>query len=499
MSMTANNLQQMEELLAKCYADTAAFAQIIFPDRFHRPFSDELHRQIFDIIDHSESQLIAIAAPRGIGKTSICTLAVPAKRILFRDNKFIVSVSCSATLAIQQTENLKFELESNPLVRSLFGELKSDSWAKDGWVTNTGVHVLPRGSGQQIRGLLFRNSRPDLILVDDLEDPEAVMSEEQRKKTKEWFYADLMNCIDRGSREWKIVVLGTILHEDSLLNDLLEDPDWHGVRLEICDDSFHSKWPEMMTDEYIRKLYESFKRQGKADTFFREYRNQPISSFDKIFRQEYFKYYEESEEQLTKNEDVESFIVVDPAKTVEMNSCDSAILGVSINLKTNAIYFRDLVLEKLHPDEMYREIFEMALRLRARVVGIEVTSLNEFITQPFRNEIIRRRQPIELVELKPRGGQDKDSRIAMLAPYYRQGLIYHNKTAMAPLEQQLLTFPASKLKDAMDAAAYTIEMLESGERYMYWNSGREAVEDDEFAELLAEDEREEKLPAFGCI
>src|SRR5690606_28977398 len=98
--------------------------------------------------------------------------------------------------------------------------VSTKAFSKEQWVVNIAgkeICIMPRGAGQQIRGLLFKNHRPDRILVDDLEDPEKVDSAEGRAKTKEWFFADLMNCVDRGSKNWRIYVVGTILHEQSLL------------------------------------------------------------------------------------------------------------------------------------------------------------------------------------------------------------------------------------------------------------------------------------------
>ena len=105
----------------------------------------------------------------------------------------------------------------------------------------------------------------------------------------------------------------------------------------------------------------------------------------------------------------------------------------------------------------------MADRFNARVVGIEVTSLNEFITYPVRNEMLRRGLMFDLIELKARG--KKEDRIASLASFYRQGLIYHKKGVCDVLETQLMSFPRSRYFDAMDAFAYIVEMLEVGYRY----------------------------------
>ena len=76
--------QDIQEALAKCYLSTKTTAKVLFPERFDLPFST-LHDEIFKIIDNDEIQQAVIAAPRGFGKTSLCTIAHPAKRILFRE------------------------------------------------------------------------------------------------------------------------------------------------------------------------------------------------------------------------------------------------------------------------------------------------------------------------------------------------------------------------------------------------------------------------------
>jgi predicted phage terminase large subunit-like protein len=158
---------------------------------------------------------------------------------------------------------------------------------------------------------------------------------------------------------------------------------------------------------------------------------------------------------------------MDPAKTVKIHSAETAIVGIGIDLTTARLYFRDIVAEKMYPDEIYTSLFDMAIRLDAKVIGIEETSLNEFIKQPIKNEMFRRGKFFELIWLAARGGMKKEHRIKELVPYYRQGYIYHNASCsnIKRLEQQLMMFPRSALWDIMDCAAYIIEMLELGERY----------------------------------
>jgi phage terminase large subunit-like protein len=160
---------------------------------------------------------------------------------------------------------------------------------------------------------------------------------------------------------------------------------------------------------------------------------------------------------------IENVVIVDPAKSVKLHSAESGIVGIGIDAEAGRYYIRDVIGAKLHPDEVISEAFAMATRLGALAIGVEVTSLNEFITQPIKNEMFARGEFFELIELNAVG--KKEDRIAALAPLYRAGYIYHNTNCCGPLEAQLFSFPKPKRFDLMDALAYLVKMLEMGLRY----------------------------------
>lgn len=482
---------ELVEQMGRWYASTKTCCTTLFPERFTRPFRS-LHDEAFEALDNDKIQKLLLLATRGFGKTSICSFGFPAKRILFQESKFIVPVSCSSTSAVMQAENLKRELVQNKQLQQVgFPPIESKfNFARDMWDTSTGIRVMPRGRGQQIRGLLYGNHRPDLIIVDDIEDTETVRSEEQRQKLKDWFFSDLMLAVDKSKNNWRIVVVGTVLHEDSLLASLAEDPSWHTVHVEICGDDCTSRWPEFMTTQALLEEMERYRAQGLLDVFYREFRNILVSPDTACFRSSYFQYYEEGTKEFASaiKPHLENVVLIDPAKTVSPHSADSAIVGVGVDTINQGIYVRDLVSGKFHPDEMYDHIFKMCERLRATVIGLEVTSLNEFITWPFMNEMRRRGLHYEVVELKARG--QKEDRIRALIPLYRMGQVYHNKACCLKLESQLVSFPKSKLWDCMDALAYIAEMCAQGGRYFFpENSKKQSVDaiEAEFAEVADND------------
>lgn len=479
--------KQLQDILYACQQSTRMTAKTFFPERFYAPFAENVHGEIFRLVD-SGSNKVVIAAPRGWGKTSIVALALIARYIMFQLCSFVVYINKSETAAIMQTENLKRELVTNRAIKAFFGPIKAraagrndieEQFSKKAWVAYD-TFVLPRGAGQQVRGVIFKNDRPGLIVIDDLEDKKKVMNEDIRKELKTWLYSDVLESIPQLHMNWKVVYIDTLKHEDALLQHLLNANDWDSIRLESCDDNFKSVAPHFVPDHVIAAKWKSAVDAGETDTFFQEHRNLPISSKDSAFRTEYFRYYNlpidkgKTENDINildidvqQNTNIETVIILDPAKTVKIHSAESAIVGIGIDLNSARLYIRDIISAKMYPDEIYDAMFGMAQSLNAKVIGIEETSLNEFIKQPIKNEMFRRGSFYELIWLKARGGMKKEHRVKELVPYYRGGYIYHNASCanINRLEQQLLMFPRSALWDIMDATAYIIEMLELGERY----------------------------------
>lgn len=514
----SDDKEALKELLIEPMISTKAMATMFFPHHVYRPFCG-LHKEIFDILDDDTIRAAALACPRGFGKTTIASLIFPLRKVLFQECKYVLLISSTFKKAVSDLKTLAAELDSNEMIRKVFGDMKGTQWAEGSGELelSTGIKIEAKGAGNQIRGLKYRQYRPDLIIIDDLEDPEEVRNEDRRKILKEWFFADLMNSIDL--KRTRVVIVGTVLHEDSLISNLLEEKkelaasnlalgeqgnreleikeSFHVVRLEAFDDNLNSNWPEYISNEEIRAKFKLYEMRGMLDVLYREYRNLPMSPIGALFEKKNMKLYRENDKDI-RFANMETVVIYDPAKTINPTADPTAIVGVSFDTRNNKIYFRDCINKRIHPDEAYREALDMADRLGTANVGYEVTSLNEFITFPFTNYAKTRRRFYNLVELKARG--KKEDRIRALSPFYKMGAMYHNEdiNIRGALESQLLSFPTSKHDDVMDALAYILEMYDLGERFFsggYSDSDKETIEA-EYKEL--EDPDEYKRLTFGC-
>jgi hypothetical protein len=514
--------EDLQNLLALCIDDTAETAVTLFQEHITRPFCP-LHREILSLLDDDAKRLVAIAAPRGFGKTTLIGLCFTARKALFKHAPYIVYISATAAEAAQKVKTLARELTENELIKEIFGDLRSDKWAEEkGEIELSDSSGKPfcfiqaKGAGNQIRGLKWGKHRPTLFLVDDLESKDEAQSEENRKKLKKWFFGDLLGAMDNSdSSTSRLILIGTVVHQDSLLSNLIDEktdmdfdnPDkeelnslmenkerFHTVRLEACNDSYESIWPEFISTESIRARAEAYRQRGLLDIFFMEFRNMVIAGESATFQQSMFRYYKESSSDFISElnaKQIENIILIDPAKTANTQSAFTAIIAVGFNATLGKIYFRDCINDRLLPDEIFGRALKMARRFNTPNIGIEVTGLNNFVTYPFQQFIAKERSYINLVEIK--AIKAKDLRVAALAPLYRMGAVFHNEDLhiRGSLEAQLLSFPYSKYWDVMDCFANCIEMFDIGERNFSPSASRpDESELDEYEKFRLEDQME---------
>lgn len=469
--------KEIQELLALCVHSTKHFAKFFFPKKFERPFS-RFHEDIFRVIDDDDIQMAAIAAPRGTGKTSILNFAFPAKHILMQSKHFIAPISASEAMAVQQSENLKQELITNPWVQKLFPPIETnEQFSQKRW-TAFETMVLPRGRGQQVRGWLYRGWRPDLWLIDDLEDPNEIHSEEYRNKCQRFFFEDLLNSVDRGSKDWRVILICTISHEDCLFERLVDDPSWKTMRVSLCEEdektkTLRSLWPEFMSDEALLKLKRDFERQGMLDGFYREYTNQLVPVGVYGFKREWFKYYTKTEDDLNKDPNIETVILIDLARSMKESAAFTAILGVSIDRRVGKLYVRRVRAGHLSVEQIIELTFEMSEEIKAGVIAPEITGDESFIMYNLQQQVLKRKlYHINLCPINPR--DKKEKRAGALIPLYKNGSILHRRgEECRGLEAQLLSYPRPRRWDMIDALAHVVPVLYEGGEYLESATERE--------------------------
>lgn len=266
-----------------------------FAGTFLSPMYDEavatppFHRECWDLYT-SDAKQVAIAAPRGHAKSTALTDDYILAAVLFRIESYIILVSSTEDLAIEQMTGIIAQLKDNDDLQEEFGVRRFISDAKtDIIVEMTDGHqfrVIAKGAGQRIRGRRWKGKRPGLIVCDDLEDDETVENKESRMKFRRWFFRALKPLLRKGG---KVRIHGTILHEDALLSRLMRDDEWQS-RLykahESFDDFSNILWPEQWPEDRLRAERATLVSQGDAAGYSQEYLNDPLDNDEKYLRKD---------------------------------------------------------------------------------------------------------------------------------------------------------------------------------------------------------------------
>lgn len=420
-------------------------------------------------------RLFALVAPRGHAKSTCAALAFPLWCICERQRRNILIITHERGLAVQFLADIRVELESNEKLLARYGELCATG-SGDGLepgrktrrrtatqtqlTTRDGITIQARGSGASLRGARVGPQRPDLIICDDIEKDQLVGSREQRRKLEHWLRKVVMPALAPGGR---LVVIGSILHHDSLLARLADRsqfPRWQyrvyrareAERIGSTDEyRLKALWPARWP---LEKLDEERERIGTL-AFEQEYMANPIDDSRRVFRPEWLQRYDESE---LVEERLVNLVCVDPS-TGKTNGDFFALWVGSVDSASGTIYTRELRLDRVGIVEQVRRILAAVERWRPLRVGIEVTAYQDALRQALEHEARQRGLYIPVEEIRMRG--NKIARIEGAAVFFEKGLIRLPRLLDPEAEAQFLNFPRSRHDDAPDVCAMGIQMAET--------------------------------------
>ena len=170
----------------------------------------------------------ALAAPRGHGKSTDVSVVFILWCVANNLKHFITLFSDAIELTETLIESIKAELEENENLKADFPHATGIGriWKIGDMVTCNGIRVKGYGSGKRVRGVKHGVWRPDLTLIDDLENDENVRSRTQRDKLEKWLDEAVANL---GSVDdtMDIIYIGTLLHRDSVLARKLKLAFWN--------------------------------------------------------------------------------------------------------------------------------------------------------------------------------------------------------------------------------------------------------------------------------
>lgn len=484
--------------------DMEFFGRAYFPHYFSRP-SPEFHREL-DVIwqqgvlkgryplTAADTKTIsrlpgvrrAVAAPRGHAKSTNLTFKGTMHSTLYGYKHYPIIISDSSEQAEGFLDNIRVEFEENTAILEDFGPLAGSVWRSNVLVTKTNIKIEAIGSGKKIRGRKHRNWRPDLIILDDVENDENVRTPEQRKKLKDWFDKAVSKC---GDDYTDIVYIGTLLHYDSLLAKTLANPAYRSIKYKAVirfsqADDLWQQWETIFTDlsnddreadalaffqahkaamlEGTQVLWEEklsyydlmVMRVSEGEASFNsEEQNEPINPDDCLFMEEWFDYYNEAEVNFG-DPAFDFFGFIDPSLGKTKRSDFSAIVTLAKHKGSGYMYVVDADIERRHPDRIIADVLAKERWLRAsfghgyRKLGAETNQFQWFLKEELAKASAKAGLYLPIEEVQQTS--DKVMRVQTLQPDVKNKYIKFNRRHKRLLEQ-LTQFPMGAHDDGPDA------------------------------------------------
>lgn len=393
------------------------------------------HMQMIDFIFGSE-KLKCVECFRGASKStlidvySVLYYVIKGKKPNFGEINYILLISDTVTQVAAIFEHILTTIEDNEnvskyieIVRSRLGDDPTIVFKHKG--TNKKTYMRGKGSGQKLRGLKIGGYRPDYIICDDIENDENVESKESREKLKNWFFKALLPSVN--PNKFEITFIGTPLHEDSLLMNLVNSKKWHTLQLPVAEkypvepgEKILSAWPDRFTPEYIKDIYDVYQEQGAVNSFYQEMMLVVTPSENKLFDLEKINRYTlDSMKGILPS--LSFYITVDLAISEKATADYTVILVVGVN-ENNDWFVLDGSFGRWRPNRTIDEILNYVRKYRGASVVLEGVAFQQSMKTFLHNEMLKKNMFFNIEMVKRT--QNKLAVIKALQPIVELGRLW---------------------------------------------------------------------------
>lgn len=479
----------------ECRYDFEKFCRTFLGEQFSSTWSTfhyDLVKALEDIIfNHKDEETKNVrAAPRGHAKSTFVSFAFPLWCICYGYKQTIIVISCSADMARLFLTRIREELEFNELIIKVFGKLQGSSkWNNSEILTSTGVYCVGKAAGQQMRGLNFK-SRPDLVIIDDLESEESVATETQRATLDKWFSSAVMKM---GSPNCDFFFIGTVLSYDSLLYKLLTLPTYsmwqrkiYRAVIKFSESTLWLKWEEKMTnlsdpDPYntAKKFYLKHKKEMLKGTkvlwesqrenmylhlmetrlqdeeaFNSEFQNDPQTEKSRIFKEEWL---EENTYEYPPNIK-RVYGAVDPSCGKNRKADTSAIVILGEG-EDNYIYVLEASIKVRRVEDIILDMEKIIGKYYNLLEGfvVETNQFQALFSTTVQQHFIDLGMYVNWIEIFHGANDKKERRINSMIPKIKNGYLKFNKSHVM-LWRQMKNYPKDR-DDGVDCLEMALRPL----------------------------------------
>ena len=424
-------------------------------------------KEMFYLTEASDVKASVITAFRGSGKSTIMSLSYPIWAMIgVPQKKYIIILSQTQQICKLILANIRAEFEKNELLKNDFGPFRqiSEEWSQNTVLVNGyGCRIASISCGESIRGIRHKQYRPDLIIIDDVEDLQSVRTKEGRDKTYSWLTGDV---IPAGDRNTKIIVVGNKLHEDGLMMRL---------KKAILDGNYSAEYKEypFLDCEGAPLWKEKFKNQAQIDklksslgseaAWQREYLLKIVPEDEAIILREWITYYDSLPEDNKELRYIATGIDLAISKNEAADYTAMVPAYIYGDSENSRIYILPYPINKrMSFPETVESVKNLSLSLgRGKPTELFIEDVG--YQRALIEELVRQGYPAIGVKVM---GQDKRQRLALTTYLIKSGKILFPKKGCEELIGQLVGFGYESHDVLADAfAILIIKILEISLRY----------------------------------
>lgn len=222
--------------------------------------------------------------------------------------------------------------------------------------------------------------------------------------------------------------------------------EWSVVIEKSIRDDGSLLFPERLSKEVLDKL----RRSMGSYRFANQYQNEVIPDDEKVFRQEWLRYYDNTPHATY------SFGFIDPAIGQKDHNDFTGIAIVDVDSHGNW-YLRSAERYRLTPTQIVSKMFDICAQFKLKALGVEVVAYQQALLYIL-DEEMKRRKVILPVKGITRNSTSKQARILGLVPRFEWSKLYVKK-GMTSFEDEYSTFPRGSHDDILDSLASIDELV----------------------------------------
>lgn len=456
------------EIIEKLRVDGEFFITFYIPQELEFAVPD-FHISIWNRLIDVTMLRVLLAIPREHAKTTLSKLAV-VWHLYYTGYRFCVYLSNTSPIAKNACRDIMNYLKTDNHI-AVFGaiDIIKESETEGIWIFTISLPngkkkrciLRSAGANQQMRGINIDNQRPDIAVIDDVEDMQNTDSETLQKKLDRWMFGTFIKAL---AYKKKIIWLGNMLRKTSLLSRLANSRKsrWNPVVFGcIVQDPKTDKliplWEDLWPLDKLVEDFREYKELGLVSTWMCEMMNMPgvgSSGFD-IDLLNY--------RQMPVPEDiVGAFITIDPAFGQETDKHDRTGIACHVVLEDGSSMVVETALGHMRENEIFMTALQMATVWNAWIWGIEAVAAQRVLISLF-ILLSANHQLTGMIEFVPlMAGSSKHSRISTwISANVTKNCGVHEDDI--DITHQVLMYDRSKKEnddDLIDSCAYAVPMLE---------------------------------------